>query len=334
MFTLTSPWVLMALPLALVVFYGTPRVKPGGVALQIPFYQELAAVLSLPARTVRFHWCEWALGLSWILLIIALAGPCWIGPPRFIARDGYHIMLALDISGSMTMQDMMFHGHPTSRLNVVKYTAEQFVKDRAGDEIGLILFGSRAYLMTPLTYDRQTVLHHIHDVSAGLAGNTTSIGDALGLSLKHLEQLSPKGRVIILLTDGVSNSGVLSPMKAAELASAMHIKIYTIGLSADARVPLNVWSQNNQGTDVLDEATLKKIAKMTDGHYFKATDGQSLNAVYQTINQLEKMQGPMMSVRPRHEYYVWPLGLAFILLSLIAVSATGVWRVRGAQYVE
>jgi Ca-activated chloride channel family protein len=167
--------------------------------------------------------------LVWVLLVFALAGPRWVGEPQPLVRDGYNIMLALDISGSMEVSDMLVHGHPVTRLRVVKQAAEQFVQDRAGDRIGLILFGSRAYLQTPLTYDRRSVLMRIEDATVGLAGKTTSIGDALGLAVKRLQNVPAKGRMIILLTDGVNNSGVLPPLKAAELARADGIKVYTIG---------------------------------------------------------------------------------------------------------
>lgn len=172
--------------------------------------------------------------LVWVLLVIALSGPRWVGEPKPVVREGYNIMMVLDLSGSMEITDMLLHGRPVSRLLVVKRAAEQFVEDRVGDRIGLILFGTRAYLQTPLTYDRHSVLMRIDDATAGLAGKTTSIGDAVGLAVKRLQDVPSKGRVIILLTDGANNSGVLAPLKAAELAKQDGIKIYTIGLGSEA----------------------------------------------------------------------------------------------------
>ena len=223
-------------------------------------------------------------------------------------------MLALDISGSMEMSDMMLQGHPATRLMVVKHAAEQFVKDRMGDRIGLILFGTQAYLQTPLTYDRHNVLLRLEDATAGLAGKTTAIGDALGLAVKRLQAVPAKGRMIILLTDGVNNSGVLAPLKAAELARDDGIKVYTIGLGAESNTQTfgGMLMGMNMSAE-LDEDTLKTIASLTGGRYFRATDIQSLQSIYQTIHQMETITQEEATIRPQHDYYPWPLGMAVFL---------------------
>jgi Ca-activated chloride channel family protein len=209
---------------------------------------------------------------------------------------------------------MSLQGHPATRLAVVKHAAEQFVNNRMGDRIGLILFGTHAYLQTPLTYDRHSVLLRLEDATVGLAGKTTSIGDALGLAVKRLQTVPAKGRMIILLTDGVNNSGVLAPLKAAELARDDGIKVYTIGLGADTKAQTlggMLFSMNVSAE--LDEATLKDIAAMTGGRYFRATDIQSLQSIYQTIHQMETTTQEQATIRPQHDYYPWPLGLAIFL---------------------
>jgi Ca-activated chloride channel family protein len=260
--------------------------------------------------------------LIWVLLIVALAGPRWVGAPKPIVRDGYNIMMALDLSGSMEITDMVLHDQAVSRLAVVKHAAQQFVQERKSDKIGLILFGSRAYLQTPLTYDKRAVLLRIEDATAGLAGQTTSIGDAVGLAVKRLQKVPERGRIIILLTDGANNSGVLTPLKAAELARQDHIKIYTIGLGADAEAGVfaNDFIMPNAAAD-LDEETLQKMAKMTEGRYFRATDPQSLQAIYQTINQLETVKQEQATVRPQKEYYPWLLAVALVLFFYWLISA-------------
>jgi Ca-activated chloride channel family protein len=237
-----------------------------------------------------------------------------VGEPRPVAREGYNIMMALDLSGSMEINDMLLHGRPASRLTVVKRAAEQFVQDRIGDRIGLILFGTRAYLQTPLTYDRHTVLMRIEDSTAGLAGKTTSIGDAVGLAVKRLEDVPHTGRIIILLTDGANNSGVLAPLKSAELAKEDGIKIYTIGLGseADPGALTNNFLIPNASAD-LDEETLQKMAEMTGGRYFRATDTETLHSIYKTINQLEATTQEKATVRPQKEYYPWFVGIAIVL---------------------
>lgn len=324
MFELASPWVLLLLPLPLLLWL-LPRVATQlPAALKIPFYQAIVTIL----ESKKGVWSEQIsfrlLFSTACLILFAAAGPRWVGPPQFAASEGHNIMLALDLSGSMELHDMLLHGQAVSRLTVVKHAAEQFVQHRAGDRIGLILFGSRAYLQTPLTYDHHSVWERLDDATVGLAGQTTSIGDALGLAVKRLQDTPIKGRVIILLTDGVNNSGVLSPLKAAELAKLEHCKVYTIGLGrpADPNGVNNMFFGGNGSAD-LDEVTLEKIAQVTKGHYFRATDVRSLQAIYETINRLETITQEKMSIRPQKNYYPWPLGLAFLLLLYWFAEKTG-----------
>ena len=220
---------------------------------------------------------------------------------------------------------MSWHGQPATRLAVVKRAAAQFVQDRLGDKIGLILFGSHAYLQTPLTYDRHNVLMRIEDATVGLAGKTTSIGDALGLAVKRLQSVPSEGRIIILLTDGANNSGVLAPLKAAELARDDGIKVYTIGLGSNAAMG-GLFLNMNMASD-LDEDTLKAVSKITGGRYFRATDGASLQNIYQSINRMEKVSQEKATVRPEHDYYPWLLSLALLLLFL------SFWQEMGSPWI-
>lgn len=217
-------------------------------------------------------------------------------------------MMVLDLSGSMALDDMTINNQPASRLTIVKHAAEAFVKARVHDQIGLILFGSQAYLQTPLTYDHTNVLERIDDATVGLAGKTTSIGDALGLAVKRLSDFPIKSRVIILLTDGANNSGLINPMKATELAQAEQIRIYTIGLGSDD----DPFADDQLAAD-LDEKTLKDIAQRTGGRYFRATDLDSLQSIYQKIDQLETSQHDEATIRPQKDYYPWCLAAAFCL---------------------
>ncbi|ASQ44707.1 vWA domain-containing protein [Legionella clemsonensis] len=315
MFELALPWVLFFLPLPLLLWFVLPKASIRlPAALKIPFFN---AILPIVNQRPRFWVAQAQMGLFfviWGLLLLAAAGPRWIGEPLPLERQGRNIMLVLDLSGSMELPDMIFHGRPVSRLTVVKHAAEEFVRQRVGDRIGLILFGARAYLQTPLTYDRQTVLLRIEDATVGLAGQTTSIGDALGLAVKRLQDVPAKGRMIILLTDGANNSGILAPLKAAELAKLDGIKVYTIGLGteSDPRALRNLFLNVNASSD-LDEETLQEVAKITGGRYFRATDVQSLHEIYETINQLETVTQEQATIRPQHDYYPWPLAFAFLL---------------------
>lgn len=315
MFEIISPWVLILLPLPILIWYLLPRVKVKlPTALKVPFFDAMVGIVEQEKRSVSAQKLLLIPIIIWCLLVFALAGPRWVGEPKPINREGYNIMMVLDLSGSMEITDMLLHGRAVSRLLVVKRAAEQFVQDRSGDRIGLILFGTRAYLQTPLTYDKHSVLMRIEDATAGLAGKTTSIGDAVGLAVKRLEDVPKEGRVIILLTDGANNSGVLAPLKAAELARDDGIKIYTIGLGSEAdprAMTADFFNQNV--TAELDEDTLKQMADMTGGRYFRATDTESLQTIYKTINQLETVKQELANVRPQREYYPWLVGLALLL---------------------
>jgi Ca-activated chloride channel family protein len=316
MFELASPWALSLIFLPLLVWFLLPKAKVKlPAALPVPFF---AAMQGLVERQKKFNLLQTALWLPlliWVFLMLALSGPRWIGTPRPIEREGYNIMMVMDLSGSMAVTDMVQHGRPISRLQVVKRAAEQFVRERSGDKLGLILFGTRAYLQTPLTYDRHSLLARIEDATPGLAGQTTSIGDALGLAVKHLQSVPSAGRVIILLTDGASNTGVLNPLKAAELAKDEDIKVYTIGLGSSAQLGNMATSLFMPGSAAeLDEDSLQKIADITGGQYFRATNPTSLQRIYQKISALEKIKQEQETIRPQKEYYPWPLCAALFML--------------------
>ncbi|RAP37303.1 hypothetical protein B1207_03770 [Legionella quinlivanii] len=328
MFEIASPWVFLLLGLPLILWFLIPRASSSlPAALQVPFYQSMRAIAEqdkpiLSKKSGPGFWF-----LVWALLVLAAAGPRWVGEPLPLEREGRNIMMVLDLSGSMELNDMLMNGRPVSRLAVVKHAAEQFVKERAGDRIGLILFGSQAYLQTPLTYDRHSVLLRIEDATVGLAGKTTSIGDALGLAVKRLQDVPKSSRVVILLTDGANNSGVLLPLKAAELAKSEQIKVYTIGLGseADPRMMSGPFINMGAGAD-LDEDTLKEIASITGGQYFRATDSSSLESIYQKINQLETVQQEHTTLRPQHEYYPWPLAFALALIMIWLLNSLGLFN--------
>lgn len=324
MFELALPWVLVALCLPWLIFVMYPKAFSSlAKVVRVPFFDELP--VSEDKNQVQGQ--NWLMVSIWGLVVFALSGPLYIGAPQPVEREGHNILLALDLSSSMQVGDMSMDGKVASRLSVVKRAAKQFVNDRVGDKIGLILFGSAAYLQTPLTYDRQNVLMRIDDATVGLAGGTTSIGDALGLAVKRLQRVPKEGRIVILLTDGANNSGVLSPLKAAELAQSMGVKVYTIGLNSDIDPESfgGMFLQVNAAAE-LDEDTLKEIAKKTGGRYFRATDLNSLKGIYQTINQMEKVPDEQISVRPKHEYYPWFLALAVGLLIYWLALTAGVFN--------
>jgi len=338
MFVLACPWALLGLLLPWLLWLLLPAVKAQvSAALKVPFFAAMQTLTQEDKTflTKRKH-IGWLL-LAWCFFMVALAGPKWVGEPRPLSRDSYNIMLVLDISPSMGVNDMVEHGHRETRLFAVKRAAKQFVTNRVGDKIGLILFGEQAYLLTPLTYDRHNVAQRIEDASVGLAGKSTSMGDAIGLAVKRLQQAPAEGRMIVLLTDGVSNSGVLSPEKAAALAQSEHIQVNTIGLhsSLDPRSFDGLFLSMSGGAD-LDEETLRNVAKTTGGHYFRATDPASLGKIYAHIDQMTRVKQDQAEIRPQYDYYPWFLapGLFIVFLLLLGRAGLGWHQVTLGQKNE
>lgn len=328
MFDLALPWALLLLPVPVLLWVLMPPVRAQvSAALKVPFFHAMQDVVAQDRTlmTQRQHGL-WLL-LAWSLWVVALAGPRWVGPPRPLARESHNMILALDISPSMEINDMVDHGRRVTRLYAVKRAAKQFVAKRVGDKIGLILFGEQAYLLTPLTYDRRNVAQRIDDATIGLAGKSTSIGDALGLAIKRLQQVPTEGRMIVLLTDGVSNSGVLSPRKAADLARSEHIQVNTIGLHSalDPRSFDGLFLSMSGAAD-LDEATLKDVAKITGGHYFRATDQASLERIYGFIDQMTRVSQDQAEIRPQYEYYPWFLASGLLIILVLVLARSGLWR--------
>lgn len=316
-----NPWLLLLIPVPLIIYWLLPAARHIGFsALKIPFFKNIAGFKSHHSLNSKFSLFALLLGLLlWSLIVIAASGPQWLGKPVTLPQSGRDIILAVDLSGSMRIPDMELHGRAVNRLEVVKTAARKFIRARKGDRLGLILFGTRAYLQTPLTFDRKTVLQMLDDASIGLAGPQTAIGDALGLAIKRLKKAPGKSKVIILLTDGGNNSGVASPIQAAKVAKELGIKIYTIGIGANRLVVPGIFGpQVVHPTSALDEATLKQIAKLTNGIFFRAQSSQDLNRVYESINQIIPVVSAKNIFRPVKPLYPWPLGLALVLSCFIA----------------
>ena len=264
------------------------------------------------------------LWLAWILLIAAVARPQWVGEMVSLPTTGRDLMLAIDISGSMATEDMQVNNEYVDRLSVVKAVISQFLDARKGDRVGLVLFGTNAYVQAPLTFDLKSVKKLMIEAPVGIAGGKTAIGDAIGLTVKRLRERQNEEKVVILLTDGANNVGEIPPIKAAELASVDGIKIYTIGVGAEEmRVPSLFGSLAGRTTNPsadLDEETLSKIAEATQGRYFRAKDTNTLAQIYELIDKLEPIEQEPETYRPFQVLYYWPLGISlclFLLLLLI-----------------
>ncbi|MGN2252889.1 VWA domain-containing protein [Frateuria sp. GZRe12] len=319
------PWVVLLLPLPWLLRRWL-RPLPPGQALHLPHPGvALAAIERQPGRGRA----NWWLALAWLCLVAAAARPQWVGPPQAQQRSGRAMLLAIDLSGSMRTEDMNLAGQDVSRFEAVETIASDFIARRAGDELGLVLFGSRAFLVTPLTYDLDAVRAQLKGSAVGLAGTETAIGDAIAVAVKRLAGLPQQARVLVLLTDGVNNAGNIAPEQAAAAAKAAGVRVYTIGVGAtQMRVPDFFGMRLVNPSADLDEAMLTKIAQDTGGRFFRATDTHELASAYRTIDTLEPMpqHGPVL--RPRHELFRWPLGGAMLLLALALASRAGAMRER------
>ena len=266
------------------------------------------------------------LWLAWILVIAAVARPQWVGEMVSLPTTGRDLMLAIDISGSMATEDMQVNDDYVDRLSVVKAVISQFLDARKGDRVGLVLFGTNAYVQAPLTFDLKSVKKLMIEAPVGIAGGKTAIGDAIGLTVKRLRERQNEEKIVILLTDGANNVGEIPPIKAAELASVDGIKIYTIGVGAEEmRVPSLFGSLAGRTTNPsadLDEETLLKIAEATQGRYFRAKDTNTLAQIYELIDKLEPIEQEPETYRPFQVLYYWPLGISLCLfLSLLLIDA-------------
>ncbi len=234
---------------------------------------------------------------------------------------GRDLMLAVDLSDSMRISDFKIADREVNRLTATKYVASQFIERRVGDRLGLVLFGSQAYLQTPLTFDTRTVNQLLQESAIGLAGERTAIGDAIGLALKRLDQSPQTSRVLVLMTDGANTAGEVTPIKAAQLAAERELKIYTIGIGADEQIKSTWFGVRKINPSAqLDEATLKTIANSTGGRYFRARDTEELEQIYQLLDELEPLGFDQQSLRPVHALFYWPLAAALILASLIYLA--------------
>ena len=315
------PWMLLCLPLPLLLARLLPPLQPQGAALFLPF---AASVVEAPASFAlrRPGARRLLLALIWLLLILAALRPQWLDQPQPVPTTGRRLLLAVDVSGSMATPDM---ARGASRLDVVKQVAGDFIQHRHGDQVGLILFGTQPYLQAPLTADLDTAGQFLREAQVGVAGPQTAIGDAIGLAIKRLRDgsndagaTSMKNTVLILLTDGGNDAGMMDPVEAAKVAAESGLRIYTIGVGAAAQGGFF----GSSGNTDLDETTLKAIASTTCGQYFRATDAEALQQVYRAIDQLEPAAGAEQWYRPTTEWFHWPLGLA-LLLSLPAVLLRG-----------
>jgi len=320
------PWMLLLAPLPWLVRRFVPSVARREAALRAPFFEEWRELsgsnsqgtsrgTSLPAML---------LWLLWLLLLLAAARPVWIGEPVELPDSGRDLMLAVDISGSMSIEDMQIGDQLRPRIDAVKEVGARFINRRSGDRLGLILFGSNAYVQSPLTFDTRTVNRFLREAQIGFAGKETAIGDAVGLAVKRLRERPAQSRVLILLTDGRDTASAVQPLEAARLAAELGIRIYTIGVGADSVTLPGLFGSSFGGRRVnpsadLDEATLTSMAELTGGAYFRARNPRELASIYQLLDELEPVEQASSLYRPRQALGHIPLLLALALSFCLAL---------------
>lgn len=313
------PWLFALLPLPLLLRRLLPPVVENRqAALRTPFLEDFTVIMSGGSAAASSRALLLGALLAWVLTVTAAARPQWLGEPVQLPVSGRDLMLAIDLSASMQEEDFILGNRAIDRLTAVKRVAGEFIERRAGDRIGLILFGDRAYVQAPLTFDRLTVNTLLQEAFLGLAGERTAIGDAIGLAVKRLQDNPQQRRILVLMTDGANTAGELEPLKAAELAQQAGLKIYTIGIGADAMQRRSFFGTFtvNPSRD-MDEKTLTSIADTTGGRYFRAHNTEELAEIYGILDELEPVEIEQQSFRPTRALFYWPLSLAFLISCLL-----------------
>ena len=322
MFSFAWPWLLMLMPLPLVIYWLPKKEnKRSSAALIMPQLVESSHVTEVRYGNKKVPLV--ILTLCWLLTVLALSQPQWLGDAVDIPTEGREMMIAVDLSGSMQIEDMSLNGNTVNRLDMLKVVLGNFIERRIGDRLGLILFGDDAYMQTPMTFDRKTVKQMLDESVLGLVGRKTAIGDAIALAVKRFDAKQKSNKVLLLLTDGQNTAGKVSPEQALELAVAKDITIYAIGIGADVMIQQSLFgSRRVNPSSELDEGTLTKLAEQTGGQYFRARDSQGMSKIYQLLDQLEPIEQEHQQMRPLTALFYWPLALALFIsiLYLLAIN--------------
>ncbi|MGO4401138.1 vWA domain-containing protein [Achromobacter sp. PAB15] len=330
MWRLDYPWLLILLPLGWLAYRYLPAYVQRRGALRIPFFESVARTIGQSPQRPGVRRDGWQLALNvlvWALLVLALARPERVEPPLEHRQPVRDLMLALDISQSMETQDFVDpSGQRKDRLSGVKAVVADFIARRKDDRLGLIVFGTAAYPQAPLTQDHATLSLLLDQVTTGMAGPNTAIGDAIGVAIKQLEQAKERDKVLILLTDGNDTGSAVPPDRAASMAADRHITVHTIGIG----------NPQAQGEDKVDFAALERIAKATGGRFFSAQDQASLQQVYATLDHITPHEVRELRHQPKQDFFWIPLGLAVLLLAVwhMGASLRARWAARSASSAD
>jgi Ca-activated chloride channel family protein len=294
--------------------------------MRVPFFEQIAAAAGSEARAgavvMRRRRLQVIVAiLVWLLLVAGLAKPEWVGEPIVRTEAARDIMLALDLSGSMDYVDFPGEdGNDVSRFTAVQRVVDRFVAERESDRIGLIVFGTKAYLQLPFTRDLETARALVELMEVGMAGPKTALGDSIGLAINSFESSEVDDRLLILLTDGNDTASKMTPINAADIASLNGVEIYTIGIG----------NTEATGEDRVDFETLAAVARRTGGDFFIAENEAALDAIYRRIDEAAVADVRTQSWRPRESLVHWPAGLAVVLVLFTYLLLLAGSRRRGA----
>ena len=313
MISFAWPWLLLLLPLPLFV-YLLPQKRNNRISAALIMPQLLPNTsVSMTTNTSKKSPLV-ILALCWLLTVLALSQPQWLGDTVDIPTEGREMMIAVDLSGSMQIEDMSLHGSTVNRLDMLKEVLGNFIERRIGDRLGLILFADDAYMQTPMTFDRETVKQMLDESELGLVGRKTAIGDAIALAVKRFDAKQKSNKILLLLTDGQNTAGKITPEQALELAIAKDVTIYSIGIGADVMLQQSLFGTRRVNpSSELDEKTLTKLAQQTGGKYFRAKDSEGMELIYSLLDQLEPIEQDQQQMRPLTALFYWPLSLALLL---------------------
>ncbi|MDW5287652.1 vWA domain-containing protein [Formosa sp. PL04] len=312
-FQFAYPFVVLLLPLPLLVYWLLPAIKNKSSALRFPYFNRAVQVSGQKAKKASYikkrNWFTWTIMYSiWLLLIVALASPELIGKPEKKIKTSRNFLIAADISFSMANTDWAIDGKRDTRWEAVKDIMKDFVQERKSDRMGLLFFGSNAYVQAPFTSDLKTVSTMLEEADVGMAGQMTNIGKAIVKGMDLFQRDTIPHKVMLILTDGVDSGMEILPLDAANLAKKDSTVIYTIGIG----------DPESQDSD-LDERTLREISEMTNGKYFRAKDAEALQNIYKELDTLEPIEYEEESYTPKTLLYYIPLGIA-LALGILAVA--------------
>ncbi len=327
-FEIAHLWIFWLLPLPLLIYFLVPPLRMKSASITLPTYDKaLGYTRQKPRKSAlvkRKNFFQWlVLALSWILILGALSSPQLVGKPEMKVKTSRNFLIAADISFSMAQNDWVTDGQKARRWDGVRGVMHDFIQKREGDRMGLIFFGSNAYIQAPFTPDLVTVTQMLDEADVGMAGQMTHLGKAITKGVGMFDKDTIKTKVMLLLTDGIDSGDDVLPLDAADLAQKDSILIYTIGIGDPGK----------EGSD-LDEKTLQEIADLTGGQYFLAKDESRLAEIYDEVNKLEPIEYEEMENRPVTLLYYYPLGAALGLLMFSALLGTLIQLIKGLTRKE